>query len=61
MLSSSSSFLPTRISKEVGKDIITPVSQIGNIHSKKGGGINAPLYDILRRRWNQVRRILGTN
>jgi hypothetical protein len=35
MLSSSSSFLPTRISEEVGKDIITPVSQIGNINSKK--------------------------
>ena len=35
MLSSSSSFLPTRISKEVGKDIITLVSQIGNVFLKK--------------------------
>ncbi len=61
MLSSSSSSLPTRISKEVGKDIITLVSQIGNINFEKGGGINAPLYDILRGRWNQVRRILVTN
>ena len=26
-----------------------------------GGGMNAPLYDILRRRWNQVRRGLVAN
>lgn len=52
MLSLSSSFPPTRISEEVGKDIITPVSQIGNAYFKKGGGINAPLHDILRGRWN---------
>ncbi len=61
MLSSSSSFLPTRISKEVGKDIITLVSQIGNINFKKGGDTNAPLHDILRGRWNQVRRGLVAN
>ena len=26
-----------------------------------GGGTNAPLHDILRGRWNQVRRVLVTN
>ncbi len=41
IFSSSSSFLPTRISKEVGKDIITLVSQIRNVFSKKEDDTNA--------------------
>ena len=61
MLSLSSSFPPTRISEEVGKDIITLVSQIGNVFLKKGGDTNAPLHDILCRRWNRVRRSLVAN
>ena len=35
IFSSSSSFLPTRISEEVGKDIITLVSQIRNVFLKE--------------------------
>ena len=55
MLSSSSSFLPTRISKEVGKDIITLVSQIGNIHLKKGGGNS----EFIKRRFRNNSQFQG--